>query len=502
MYGATGIPSTGVNMSAMQAGRDKRRKQKRIQQLKGLFLLSLLVLLLFYGSIFTAAAVLVFAFLGHELLGSDHIFFSPKRRDQHTLDPEDTWKLTLQKNKLVLPTSLERDKTYLLKVDLKSRLLGKILDPYVELEDLSRASATDAVPQRQYFERSASGVRYINISHLSEHKAPPSISVTGRFCTIKTNVALLSFDNPQLGHKKLFFIAPHADDAELAAFALYGDHDSCIVTLTAGEVGAPYYQDPDACSATASRLKGRLRAFDSVMIPRWRGIEEGKTVQLGYFCMTLEAMYQQQPQAVLSRTAELAEPGYFRNFNTIALKSDNAGEASWVLLLQDLQELLEREKPDIILTPHPLLDPHPDHIYATTAICEACQNLKHSDATFLLYANHYHNTDMFPFGPAGTIASVPPQEIEITATTHKIFSYPVSQETQRLKGAALAMMHDLRSPLSLKKKFRLHLQSLFLGRKVSPYGEDEFFRKAVRSNELFYVVNLEQLAALVDAATA
>ncbi|MDD2556900.1 MAG: PIG-L family deacetylase [Desulfuromonadaceae bacterium] len=489
-------------MSAMQTGRDKRRKQKRVQQLKGLFLLSVLILLLFYGYLFTTAAVLVFAFLGHELLGSDHIFFSPKRHDQHALDPENTWELTLQKNKLDLPTSLEQDKTYLLKVTLKSRLLGRIFDPYVELKELSTPSATNVAPQRQYFERSAAGVRYLNITHLSEHKEMTSILVTGRYCAVGGEVSLLSFSNPQLEHQKLFIVAPHADDAELAAFALYGDHDSCIITLTAGEVGAPYYQDPDACSATASRLKGRLRAFDSVMVPRWRGVEEGKTVQLGYFCMTLKAMYQQQPQAVLSHTAELADPSYFRNFNTIALKSDNAGEASWALLLQDLQELLEREKSDIILTPHPLLDPHPDHIYATKAICEACQNLNRSDATFLLYANHYHNTDMFPFGPAGSIASVPPQEMKITAATHKIFSYPAEQESQRLKGAALAMMHDLRNSLSLKKKFRLHLHSLFLGRKVSPYGEDEFFRKAVRNNELFYVVNLEQLSALVDAATA
>jgi len=58
------------------------------------------------------------------------------------------------------------------------------------------------------------------------------------------------------------------------------------------------------------------------------------------------------------------------------------------------------------------------------------------------------------------------------------------------KAQALAMQHDLQTPLPLKKRLRRRIQHLLAGRRWPSSGEDEFFRKAVRRHELFFVCSL------------
>lgn len=57
---------------------------------------------------------------------------------------------------------------------------------------------------------------------------------------------------------------------------------------------------------------------------------------------------------------------------------------------------------------------------------------------------------------------------------------------QRDKAMALGMMHDLQPPAPFKRRVRRWLQRVLAGRSRSPYGENEFFRKAVRRHELFW----------------
>ncbi|MCY1181816.1 hypothetical protein D9M73_223450 [compost metagenome] len=86
-------------------------------------------------------------------------------------------------------------------------------------------------------------------------------------------------------------IAPHADDAELAAYGLYSQADETwIVTLTAGEIEAEHYRQMGLNKVDAARLKGRLRTWDSITVPRWAGVPEAHCVQLGYFCLQLASM--------------------------------------------------------------------------------------------------------------------------------------------------------------------------------------------------------------------
>lgn len=121
-------------------------------------------------------------------------------------------------------------------------------------------------------------------------------------------------------------IAPHADDAELAAFDLYSQaEEAWIVTLTAGEIEAQHYQQMGLEPAQAARLKGRLRAWDSVAVPRWAGVPQAQCAQLGYFCLQLPAMQAAPEQPIPSREADLTDTRLFRQFNSVALPGDEDG---------------------------------------------------------------------------------------------------------------------------------------------------------------------------------
>ena len=50
------------------------------------------------------------------------------------------------------------------------------------------------------------------------------------------------------------------------------------------------------------------------------------------------------------------------------------------------------------------------------------------------------------------------------------------------------MQHDLQGPLPFKKRVRRSIQRLLAGRDWPRFGDNEYFRKAVRSRELFQVV--------------
>ena len=55
---------------------------------------------------------------------------------------------------------------------------------------------------------------------------------------------------------------------------------------------------------------------------------------------------------------------------------------------------------------------------------------------------------------------------------------------------AALVQHDLQGRLPLKKRLRRLIQFVLAGRRWPSTGEDEFFRKAVRRHELFWVRHL------------
>ena len=151
-------------------------------------------------------------------------------------------------------------------------------------------------------------------------------------------------------------VAPHADDAEIAAFGLYRNKNSHIVTVTAGEVEPDTFKHFSSNSKIASRLKGLVRSWDSLTVPVWGNQPFSNSIQLGYFCKQLPAMEKSPLLPVLSQTSEVTDTRVFRQFNAFKLSSDKNGLPTWDNLVQDFVELINRIKPTTIITPHERLD--------------------------------------------------------------------------------------------------------------------------------------------------
>jgi LmbE family N-acetylglucosaminyl deacetylase len=166
------------------------------------------------------------------------------------------------------------------------------------------------------------------------------------------------------------------------------------------------------------------------------------------------------------------------------LQGDADGAPTWNNLLADLRELLLKARPEVIVLPHPTLDPHPDHLCAHHAVLQALEGLEWQPTTLLGYANHLHDNDRWPMGDAGTGIALPPY-FEPAQPMQPV-SLPLALPGQRDKAMALGLMHDLQPRAPFKRRLRRGIQRLLAGRTGSPYGENEFFRKAVRRHELFW----------------
>jgi LmbE family N-acetylglucosaminyl deacetylase len=470
----------------------KQQLLKRHRRTKRIGLLIALALLIVIGMLVAWWLPLVLAVLGwiaHEAWFADHLFYSPSDDYQYSFPPytqQPKVHLVGEHLRLDEGVMLVDDATLVLALRVKSTCLGRFFDPVVELEGGN-------YPDRQTFERGVNGLRYLNLSGQVHVLSQGQLRLRGRFCKVFGEPVLWAFEQPDYHRQRVMVIAPHADDAELAAYGLYSQaSEAWIVTLTAGEIEAEHYQRMGLNKAEAARLKGRLRAWDSIAVPRWAGVPEAHCVQLGYFCMQLSAMKAAPSQPMGSREAELGDTRLFRQLNPFMLPGDVDGAPTWNNLLADLREVLLRARPDVIVLPHPTLDPHPDHICAQEAVLEALKGLDWQP-TLLGYANHLHDNDRWPMGNEGDGITLPPAFDSTLAM--QPCCLPMSIEQQRDKAMALGMMHDLQPPMPFKRRLRRCIQRL-LARRVAPtYGENEFFRKAVRRHELLWVLKHNDTSA-------
>ncbi|MGI9273833.1 MAG: PIG-L family deacetylase [Endozoicomonas sp.] len=459
--------------------KNKQSPSRNVRRALVIFVLAAGVLSFLYSSLWAWVIILLAAYIAHEVLLADHIHYSPDEDYSWQFSEGDRRSAEIHDNKLAVPEDWKHDYSVFLKIKVKASLLGKIYDPLVRL--VAGSSSFE-----QYFERSCAGFRYINLTPSIEASGnSDSISLNSKYCSLEAESAeLLAFEKPDLTNKKVLFIAPHSDDLEIAAFGLYRNTDCMLITITAGEAEPETFSRYQKSTADAALLKGRVRAWDSIAIPQWAGVQTDRVIQLGYFCMHLKDMHDSPEEAFKSRYADTSDIRLFREFNSIKLSSDADGQASWEHLVNDLSEIMQWFQPDTIVTPHPEADSHPDHFYSTLAIKEAAKKLEKDDIQTLFYINHLDATDQFPFGPAKTLASIPPVTVE-EVNIAGAFSFSLSEEEQRDKLIALQMNHDLRRPVRPRKWLRKQLQKLLINRYKPDYGNDEFFRKAVRANELF-----------------
>ena len=460
----------------------KQQLLKRHRKHKRIALLAALVLLLLIGALLSwwlVPPLILLGWVAHEAWFADHLFYRPQ--DDYRYDfPPDARQLAvrLEHGRLRTAADWTDGDTLILEVRVKANWLARFLDPQVHIGD-----------DRQDFERGVDGLRYLNLSGQQEALRAGTLTILGRHCRIEADATLHAMACPDYAERRLLIIAPHADDAELAAFGLYSRaSEVAIVTLTQGEIEADSYRRLGLDAAAAARLKGRLRSWDSIAVPLWGGVPPQRCVQLGYYCLQLPAMAAEPERPFGSRESGEADIRSVRGCNPLRLPGDDDGQPSWQNLQADLRALLTHFRPEVVVTPHPELDPHADHVAATRALCQAMKEGDWLPETLLLYANHLHDNDRWPMGPADGGVALPPAIEPLPA--EPLWSPVLDAETRLNKAMALGMQHDLQGRLPLKKRLRRLIQTILAGRRWPATGDDEFFRKAVRRHELFWVRKL------------
>ncbi len=347
---------------------------------------------------------------------------------------------------------------------------------------------------QQYLDSNAVGVRWLNLGGLREQLAAGAeVIIRTHAVTLEAEAATLRlFDNHLDLQQRILVIAPHPDDAEIAAFGLYADRQASVVTVTAGNAGDMNYRASVSDPAEHYSLKGYLRAVDSVTIP-WQGnIPPERTANLGYFDGRLDAMYLAPKQTIPEVYGANTDVAPYRRANLSKLVSSAARSNTWQHLVEDLVQVLRKVNPGIVVMPDPRLDTHLDHEFTSVALDQALEQWQ-GNPIFLLYTNHT-DSNHYPYGPAGSVVSLPPGEAHLSM--QKIYSHPTAHALQIRKLFALESMHDLR--LSPDEQTTCSSATIARRPDYPRMPEDDYFRRAPRANELFYVFNKTGVHAVIQ----
>ncbi len=326
------------------------------------------------------------------------------------------------------------------------------------------------------------------------------VELRGQHVRWKTAPAALHVTtNPGIPEEPILVVAPHPDDAELAAFGLYCDRDAWIVTITAGEQGTPGHSCGGVFdrSVESSRLRGRFRVWESITAPFAGSVKPERALNLGYFDGTLEMMYRQPDAPIVSQTADVSDVAFFRANNVSASLPATHGSATWHGLVGDLTELLRRIGPKTIVAPHPRLERSRDHIFAGIAVRQAIVRAGLTKGTLLEYVVHPEGSgrrsSLHPVGARDGIVSLPPVVPDYAVGA--AYTHLLSSEQVVRKLLALDVFRDLRDietaiepPLmrDIYERIREIVRIIVVPR-------NHFVRKACRPNELFFVLPFADL---------
>ncbi len=361
--------------------------------------------------------------------------------------------------------------------------------PYVEI-------GAGGMSDRQYFAPGDSGLRWLNLSSIRGTAVGTRIALRAEGLTFSAPEASLRLfaGSPDLS-KSVLVLAPHPDDAEIAAFGIYANRRASVVTVTAGNAGAPTYEAVFDDPEEHYLFKGRIRLIDSITIPLQGGIPPERTFNMGYFDARIAAMYEKQGEIIPEMYRGNSDINVYRKENIGALLPKRARESKWSNLVDDVLALLKKVKPAVIVAPHPQLDTHRDHQYTTVALREALARWD-EPVTLLLYTNHA-DRNRYPYGPAGTLMSLPPPPAA-DVLVDRVYSHPVSPALQRLKLFALESMHDLRYTPTRQYQFARPDARTVVPEKIGPEPDITYLRRGPRSNELFYVYDRDSFGKMIE----
>jgi LmbE family N-acetylglucosaminyl deacetylase len=364
--------------------------------------------------------------------------------------------------------------------------------PYVEI-------AAGAVSDRQYFPAGDSGERWLNLTFLRGAMVGTRVSLRGEGVTLSSPAATLRlFERSHDLSKSILVLAPHPDDAEIAAFGLYAyaNRNTTVVTMTAGNAGSPTYEAVFDDPGDLYLFKGRIRVIDSITIPWQGGIPPERAFNMGYFDARLAEMHDKRDAVVPEMYRPNTDISVYRRENIGSLLPVRPRESKWSNLVEDTLTLLKKVKPAVIVAPHPHLDSHRDHQYTTVALSEALARWNRP-VTLLLYTNHA-DRNRYPYGPAGTLLSLPPPPPG-DVIIDRVYSHPVPAALQRLKLFALESMHDLRFTPTRQYQLAREDARATAPEKPGPEPDITYLRRGPRSNELFFVYDRESFGTMVKA---
>ncbi len=392
------------------------------------------------------------------------------------------FELNFVNDSFILPEDIDiNDKSIFIKINVASTFIGNFFQPYFKIKSGQKKST-------HYLEYGAEGIRYLNVSNITNSDAREIILKGNHIKTKDQKIELYAFENLDLATSKILIISPHPDDAEIAAYGLYAKNkNSYIVTITAGDAG-PYNYDEVYKDSTSHYLqKGKLRTWNSITVPLLGGIPYQNIVNLGFFNGTLEEMKNKDSLPVKSLFSNTSDIQTFRKQNISNLKDGFTGKSNWKSLVNNLCYLLDTLKPEIIVSPYPPIDTHSDHKYSTIAIIEALRKSNIKKGYFLLYTNHHPLSGSYPYGETGDAITLPPN-FDNNFYFKSIYSNHLPESLQKDKFFALEAMNDLR----LDTEWRDPKGAIIIALKTIKrkyLGPDiDYFRRAVRENELFFVI--------------
>jgi LmbE family N-acetylglucosaminyl deacetylase len=387
--------------------------------------------------------------------------------------------------------------TVVLRLRVDSGWAARWYEPSITLDSGGNSTS------RQFFERGARGERYLLVP--STVRPGQRVRLRGAGMNwVPQQTELLLWDNAAPSGATVLVLAPHPDDAEIAAFGLYSTSTSYVVTVTAGNYPDKGYAHLYADPAAQDRLTARIRTWDSLTVPLWGGVPPERTVSLGYSGLSLERLETDHRAGVTSPDRLYPEFGAYRRGAVQELLKSRTATPTWASLVTDLATLLDTTHPDVIVAPHPLLDGNTDHQLTTVALLEALERQSDDRTALFLYTNHHVLTEYYPFGPADSHVTLPPWfDTDLGFTS--VYAHPLDDRTQMDKLFALEANHDLRpAPRRLMggpvDRFLARSWLAVASLVRDPVSDYSYFRRAVRPNELFFVyapAERRRLAALV-----
>lgn len=350
----------------------------------------------------------------------------------------------------------------------------------------------------QYLEKSASGKKLVNITGIT---SGTQIGLKSTNCALGNSGRILAFKKPEF-NKPILIIAPHPDDAELAAFGFYAKNSKnvWILTVTAGEFSKKlkkqYWPRLDATLEQSMLRKGVVRSWNSKTTPLIAGVKPERNIMLGYPDGKLNDIVK-NPEDLIIHKAGKGSFEKFRAFNDKKLQSDLVQEFRGKELINDLVEVINIVEPDTILVTHPEIDPHQDHWASAAACAKALAKSKHKPTSILLYANHLcPGTKGFPWGPAHTAAGLWPKQFVGTGSLYqRIYVEYLPLEQQKNKVVAMDTMHDLRDKIRYRKRLKRLLYRLKTGvslNKWKDYALHDYFQTHIKCHENFIVVSVDE----------